>query len=71
MAAEEFKLEKCPDGWWIVTHLPSAVSLRFREHDFNGSQEPYWPEGINPMTLPRIMSEMGGWMRKNHYDICF
>jgi hypothetical protein len=23
------------------------------------------------MALPQIMREIGGWMAKNHYDICF
>jgi len=67
----DFSLEQLPDGRWIVTHLRSGVSLKFREHDFNGSQEPYWPQGIDPMTLPQIMSEIGDWMARNHYGICF
>ena len=67
----EFRLERLPDGWWMVTHLRSGVSLKFREHDFNGSQESYWPSGIDPKALPRIMRGIGDWMAKNHYDICF
>ena len=55
----------------MVTHLRSGVSLKFREHDFNGSQESYWPSGIDPKALPRIMRGIGDWMAKNHYDICF
>lgn len=69
--SSRFKLEKMPDGRWIVTHLPSGTSIKFREHDFNNSQEVDYVKGIDPYAMPGIMREIGDWMAQNHYDLCF
>ena len=50
-------------GWWVVTDTDNLVVIRFKEHEFNETQEVTLLEesAVSPMAIPRIMREMGDW----------
>lgn len=60
-------------GWWVFTDTEHKIVIRFKEHEFNDSQEVTVLEDgeTNPHILARVMREMGDWIGRHHYDKVF
>ena len=60
-------------GWWVFTDTENKVVIRFKEHEFNDTQEVTVLEDgdINPLSAARIMREMGDWLAAHHIDKVF
>ena len=72
--AMRFKLEQSKErpGWWVYTDTVNEIVMRFKEHDFNGTQEvTHLREMTDYMAAARIMREMGDWIGRYHRDIVF
>ena len=74
MDGMRFKLERSKErpGWWVYTDTVNEIVIRFKEHDFNGTQEvTHLREMTDYMAAARIMREMGDWIGRHHRDIVF
>lgn len=60
-------------GWWVFTDTEHKVVIRFKEHRFNETQEVTMLDEslVNPMSVARIMREMGDWIVAHHAEIVF
>lgn len=60
-------------GWWVFTDTENKIVIRFKEHRFNETQEVTMLDEslVNPMSVARIMREMGDWIGRHHYDKVF
>lgn len=59
--------------WYLITDKVNLVSLKFKIHDFNNSQQVIFLENsnLNVIQAARIMREMADYMFANHYDLIF
>lgn len=57
----------------MFTDTENKIVIRFKEHEFNDSQEVTVLEDgeTNPHVLARVMREMGDWIGRHHYDKVF
>lgn len=78
MDKERFKLERSKDRpkWWVLTDTENLVVLKFREHEFETSQEitllnedEMMKEPDCANKLAKIFAEMGDWMAENHLSL--
>ena len=60
-------------GWWVFTDTEYKIVIRFKEHNFNDTQEVTILEDgeANPHVLARVMREMGDWAVRHHADKVF
>ena len=73
-----FILEKSQDlpGWWILTDAENLVVLKFKEHEFNESQQVTFIdddqsviEKLGAQGIAQILREMGDYMFTHWYSI--
>ena len=70
---KRFELKKEIGDTWTLTDTVSGISLRFKEHEFNETQQVSIPESFpaDPVRASRIMQAMGEYMFTYHYSIAF
>lgn len=59
-------------GFWVATDTEHGIVVKFREHQFNETQQITLLDDVRGedfMVLARYMRELGDWMAQNHYDI--
>lgn len=60
--------------WWILTDTDENISCRFKEGEFNETQQ-FTPlndiSEYDMESLPAIVKDMADWLRQNHYEIIF
>lgn len=75
---ERFRLEKSQDlpGWWVLTDTENLVVLKFKEHEFNESQQVTFIddnqsviEKLGTQGIVQILREMGDYMFTHWYSI--
>lgn len=75
---KRFRLEKSQDlpGWWVLTDTENLVVLKFKEHEFNESQQATFIdddqsvlEKLGTQGIARILREMGDYMFTHWYSI--
>lgn len=67
------KSSECP-FWWVLTDIDNGIVCRFKEGEWNQTQEYTFIEGINLLDANKIASatrEMSDWMINNYYEILF
>lgn len=73
-----FILEKSQDlpGWWFLTDAENLVVLKFKEHEFNESQQVTFIdddksviEKLGAQGVAQILREMGDYMFTHWYSI--
>lgn len=73
-----FRLEKSRDllGWWVLTDTENLVVLKFKEHEYNDSQQVTFidedksiMEKLGTQGIVRILREMGEYMFTHWYSI--
>lgn len=73
-----FILEKSQDlpGWWVLTDAENLVVLKFKEHEFNESQQVTFIdddksviEKLGAQGVAQILREMGDYMFTHWYSI--
>lgn len=75
---KRFRLEKSQDlpGWWVLTDTENLVVLKFKEHEFNESQQVAFIdddqsviEKLGTQGIAQILREMGDYMFTHWYSI--
>lgn len=68
-----FELKNEAGDTWTLTDTISGISLRFKEHELNETQQVSIPESFpaDPVRASRIMQAMGEYMFTYHYSIAF
>ena len=68
-----FELKNESGDVWTLTDTVSGISLRFKEHELNETQQVSIPESFpaDPVRASRIMQAMGEYMFTYHYSIAF
>lgn len=59
-----------PDGW-VCTDQENGIVCRFREHQFNETQQFTFLEDVplpDATAIARMVREMADWLRSNHYN---
>lgn len=73
-----FKLERSQNlpGWWVLTDLINLIVVKFKEHEFNETQQTTILEESMftnrkdcSKELAHIMSEIGNYVRSHCYSI--
>lgn len=73
-----FILEKSQDlpGWWVLTDTENLVVLKFKEHEYNESQQVTFIdddqsviEKLGAQGIAQILREMGDYMFTHWYSI--
>ena len=73
-----FILEKSQDlpGWWVLTDTENLVVLKFKEHEFNESQQvtfidedKSFIEKLGEQGIAEVLREMGDYMFTHWYSI--
>lgn len=73
-----FILEKSQDlpGWWVLTDAENLVVLKFKEHEFNESQQVTFIdedksviERLGAQGIAQVLREMGDYMFTHWYSI--
>lgn len=60
--------------WWVLTDTEEQIVCRFKEGEFNETQQFTTLNDIsnyNVDSLPSIVNNMAIWLRENHYEIIF
>lgn len=75
---KRFRLEKSQDlpGWWVLTDTENLVVLKFKEHEYNESQQTTFLnedksviEKLGAQGIAQILREMGNYMFTHWYSI--
>lgn len=75
---KRFRLEKSQDlpGWWVLTDTENLVVLKFKEHEYNESQQITFLnedksviEKLGAQGIAQILREMGNYMFTHWYSI--
>ena len=68
-----FELKNEAGDTWTLVDTVSGISLRFKEHELNETQQVSIPESFpaDPVRASRIMQAMGEYMFTYHYSIAF
>ena len=75
MAQDRFVLKPSSEpGSWVATDTEHNVSIKFREHQFNETQEVLLDGDTfasieDAARVASCLREMEGWLRREHYDI--
>lgn len=67
-----FKIEESTQqkGWWVCTDTKNLIVCKFKEHQYNETQQFTILEELknpNPLTIAKAVREMADWLRANHY----
>ena len=69
---ERFILQPSQEqGFWVATDKENGIVVKFKEHQFNETQQVTLLEDADPndcMKLAKAMSEIADWLRANHYN---
>lgn len=61
--------------WWVVTDTEAQVVCRFKEGDFNATQQFTALNDIHSkeeaLKLAGVAQGIANWMRENHYELLF
>lgn len=61
--------------WWVVTDTEAQVVCRFKEGDFNNTQQFTALNDIHSkeeaLKLAGVAQGIADWMRENHYELLF
>jgi hypothetical protein len=71
---DRFDLQKLhKSGYWVCTDTVNGVVCTFENHNFNENQKFSLIEGsaIDAAHIAEVMTEMGDWLRANHYGKVF
>ena len=68
-----FELKNEAGDTWTLVDTVSGISLRFKEHELNETQQVSIPESFpaDPVRASRIIQAMGEYMFTYHYSIAF
>lgn len=75
---KRFRLEKSQDlpGWWVLADTENLVVLKFKEHEFNESQQVTFIdedksviEKLGAQGIAEVLREMGDYMFTHWYSI--
>lgn len=75
---KRFILEKSQDlpGWWVLTDTKNLVVLKFKEHEYNESQQVTFIdddksviEKLGTQGIEQVLREMGDYMFTHWYSI--
>ena len=70
---ERFILQPSQEqGFWVATDKTNGIVVKFREHQFNETQQVTLLEDADAsqyMKLARCLRELGEWLSTNHYNI--
>lgn len=75
---KRFRLEKSQDrpGWWVLTDTENLVVLKFKEHEYNESQQVTFIdedksviEKLGAQGIAEVLREMGDYMFTHWYSI--
>lgn len=75
---KRFRLEKSQDlpGWWVLTDTENLVVIKFKEHEYNESQQVTFidddksvTEKLGTQGISRVLREMGDYMFTHWYSI--
>lgn len=69
---DRFRLEKSTHqpGWWVLHDTENGVIIKFKEHEFNETQEVTLTDPCDePKWLAQLMSEIGDWLFSHAYSI--
>ena len=75
---KRFRLEKSQDlpGWWVLTDTENLVVLKFKEHEYNESQQVTFLdedksviERLGAQGIAQVLREMGDYMFIHWYSI--
>ena len=78
VAKHKFRLEKSKNqgGWYVLTDTETLVVIRFKEHEFNETQEVTFLENedavirrLGARGIARVLREMGDYMFTHWYSI--
>lgn len=59
---------------WVCTDTENNIVCVWKEHEFNDTQEVTMLDDIPSDRYAEVahwMTEMGEWLRENHYDLIF
>ncbi len=69
----QYTLQKSDDiGYWVATDTIRNIVIKFKEKQFNDTQEVMYLENIdNPdaLSLAKASREIGDWLFENHLKI--
>ena len=75
---KRYRLDKSDDlpGWWVITDLKNLIVVRFKEHEFNETQQvtllddsPFVGRTDCADELATIMRELGDYVFRHCYSI--
>jgi hypothetical protein len=60
-------------GWWVVTDTENLVVVKFKEHEYNETQQTTMLEDchLSVMQIARVAREMADWIAAHHIDKVF
>mgnify|MGYP003317337282 CR=1 FL=1 len=60
-------------GWWVATDTESLIVVRWQEHRFNDTQQVTMVDesDVEPLTIARLMREIGDYLAINHRNKLF
>lgn len=67
------KAQQVADGW-VCTDTENGIVCRFKDHQFNETQQFTLLENIpqpDALAVARMMREMGDWLSEHHRDKVF
>lgn len=70
----KYLIQKSKDpGWWVVTDTENLVVVKFKEHEYNETQQTTMLEDCNlsVMQIARVAREMADWIAAHHIDKVF
>lgn len=72
MEQQRFILQPSQEqGFWVATDQVNGIVIKFKEHQFNETQQVTLLEDADPndyKKLAKAMSEVADWLRTNHYN---
>lgn len=76
MTMERFILQPSQEqGFWVATDTVNGIVIKFREHQFNETQQTTLLNGDTfktaeeALAVATYMREIADWLRENHYTI--
>lgn len=67
------KAQQMADGW-VCTDTENGIVCRFKDHQFNETQQFTFLEDVeqpDALAIARLMREMGDWLGEHHRDKVF
>lgn len=59
--------------YWVLTDTENGLVCRFRQNDFNATQQFTFLNDVRPdaLEIAKIVREMGDWLVANHPEIAY